>query len=400
VILLNRKFLLLWFSQICSQFAERFFLFVLVLIVYDKLGHTNAGVALLGLAFGLPAIVLGPVAGVVVDLIDRKIILWVINILRGVVLGVLVCLPGLLESGHLLLFFAVLVSSLSQFFIPSELASLSQIVKSKKELLPANSIFITSVYLIGVFGFTLGSMFVAKLSPSFFLGAASVLFFSSAAFLLFLPPLNKHLSHHTVKNFWVQLWRGLGYVKSQKSLRNLLWESLLISTVFSTLTVLGVGFVDQAMQLPKEQFGFLTLVGGLGLFLGIIFLNVLHARKWPLFQIIFWGLGGGGLSFLVFALSNQILLSLAALAVAGFFFAWIMISIQSGLQIFGDKAHQGQIMSLQNMILNFALTFPVFLLGHLADHTGIRFVFVLLAGLLLVEFLRLSLGIRKLIKLR
>ena len=84
VIFSNLGFMLLWLGQLTSQLADRIFVYVLMIIIYQQT-RSNLGVSLPLLAFGIPSVLVGPWAGVLVDRLDRKGILVVTAVARGTV---------------------------------------------------------------------------------------------------------------------------------------------------------------------------------------------------------------------------------------------------------------------------------------------------------------------------
>src|SRR3989344_3267149 len=79
----------LWFGQICSQMAVNTLLFVLALRVYDTT-NSNTAVSVLFLAYGIPAVLFGLVAGTLVDRLDKRRVLVYSDIVRAIfVIGLL-----------------------------------------------------------------------------------------------------------------------------------------------------------------------------------------------------------------------------------------------------------------------------------------------------------------------
>ena len=101
-VLSHRQFLYLWLSQIFSQFAANITLFLLGLIVYRNTG-SNAAVSGLFMAYGIPSILFGLLAGTAVDYIDKRMIILYSCIIRAVLV------LGLLLSSHFVAFVYVLL---------------------------------------------------------------------------------------------------------------------------------------------------------------------------------------------------------------------------------------------------------------------------------------------------
>lgn len=77
----NRNFLILWLGQTVSQFGDTFFRFALTIWIMRTIGiPALAGIMM---AASIPGIILGPVAGTLVDKLNRKNIIIYSDIFRG-----------------------------------------------------------------------------------------------------------------------------------------------------------------------------------------------------------------------------------------------------------------------------------------------------------------------------
>src|SRR5579884_767034 len=88
-VLTNRNFLLLWLAQLISQTILNAANFGIVVLVQD----TTRSPLLTGLAlvsFLLPGVPFSALAGVIVDRLNKRLVLWVSNLLR-VLTMLLVC---------------------------------------------------------------------------------------------------------------------------------------------------------------------------------------------------------------------------------------------------------------------------------------------------------------------
>jgi len=136
-VLSNFGFLALWFGQLNSQLADRVFVYVLMVIAY-RLTHTNLGVAVPLLAFGIPSVLFGPLAGVFVDKWDRKWVLAITSIIRGLL--ILLIIPLVEQSLVLIFMVSFLIYTATQFFAPAESSAIPELVK-RDDLIVANSLF-------------------------------------------------------------------------------------------------------------------------------------------------------------------------------------------------------------------------------------------------------------------
>ena len=83
-ILKNRSFLFLWLGQVISNFGERLNQLALIALVYKKAPGSTIQLAKLLFFIVIPVFAIGPIAGVYVDRWDRKRVMIVSDILRGI----------------------------------------------------------------------------------------------------------------------------------------------------------------------------------------------------------------------------------------------------------------------------------------------------------------------------
>src|SRR5437588_1256028 len=139
-LLRKRNFLLLWLAQLISMtifFASNYALLVLI----EEVTGSTTLVGLAIICFSLPALILGAPAGVFVDRMNKRRVLWASNFLRAI--ATFIFIISLLIDRHQLVpiyLLTLLISSIGQFFTPAEGATIPMLV-SEEELVPALSLF-------------------------------------------------------------------------------------------------------------------------------------------------------------------------------------------------------------------------------------------------------------------
>src|SRR5690349_498527 len=165
-VLKNRSFLLLWLAQLLSQIVFNAANYGVIALV-TAITHSTVMVGLAIVSFTLPAVPFSLLAGVYVDRLDKRLVLWVSNALRAITTGLIVF--ALLWNPHVLvpLFLLTFVISLvTQFFIPAEASAIPLLV-SKNDLAPALSLFNITLTIAQALGFLLLGGLVTALFPSF-----------------------------------------------------------------------------------------------------------------------------------------------------------------------------------------------------------------------------------------
>src|SRR5919107_1574262 len=157
----NRPFLLLWLAQASTQIGGNMVIFGLTVIISKSTGSTTAVSALI-LTFLVPAVLFSAVAGVFVDRLDRRLVLIVTNVLRGLAFLAMFFVGDNLIGIYIL---NVLVSTITVFFGPAE-AAMIPILLPKRQLLAANGIFTLTLNAAFALGFALlGPLVVNLASP-------------------------------------------------------------------------------------------------------------------------------------------------------------------------------------------------------------------------------------------
>src|SRR5579875_1180271 len=141
-LLKKKNFLRLWLAQLISQTIFNASNSALLVLINNITGGSTTGIGLAIICFSIPAILFGAPAGVVVDHMDKRLVLWSSNCLRALatlffVVVLFLNRGGLLPIIYLLTF---LISTIGQFFTPAEGSTIPMLVDSE-ELMPALSLF-------------------------------------------------------------------------------------------------------------------------------------------------------------------------------------------------------------------------------------------------------------------
>jgi MFS family permease len=176
----NRNFRLLFFGQTVSQLGDWFNSVAVFALLLDLTGSATA-VAWMMIVQFLPMAVIGPVAGVVVDRVDRRRLMIATDLLRGVlVLGLLL----VRTREQIWIAYAVMTLTVSgtAFFEPARTATIPN-VTSRDELMPANALSSATWAAMLALGASLGGLVTALAGReiAFVINGAS--FFASAWFI-------------------------------------------------------------------------------------------------------------------------------------------------------------------------------------------------------------------------
>ena len=306
-VLRQRDYGLLWFGGFISMLGD-FVLFVAVPYEIYRITGSTVAMAGMSLAFLLPNILLGSVAGVYVDRWDRRRLMIVVNLLQALSL-----LPLLFvnELGLWVIYAVLLVEScVSQLFGPARVALMPSLLSGgKEELLTANATLGVSHHLARLIGPAVGGVIVATGG----LGAVAVIdsasFVVSAGMLTLIRarPRVRHPSdslEHAALSAWRRLvneWRdGLRVVWHQPVLRALL--------VFGTITAIGEGltitlfvvWTTDALHSDATGYGWVLATQAIGGLAGALVIARLGSRLRPLPLLIGSALAFGAIDLVLF----------------------------------------------------------------------------------------------------
>jgi MFS family permease len=368
-LLKNVRFLQLWVGQGISFVGDAVSMIALVILVVQITGSASAvGGALV--ARLLPTLA-SPLAGVLADRLDRRVVLVASDLARAVlVLGLVLTRDLAVIYG--LVFLMGLARTL---FNPTIRAAFPSVV-GRGDLTRANGLISGTFSVSETVGPALGGVLVATVgvNAAFVLDSATYLI--SAAFLsrISLPRPQREGS----EGFGHELIEGLGYLVGARV--------PLAIVVGTFLTVLAINTTIPAeVFLAKETFGagdagYGLLVGlyGGGMILGTGLVAALGDRL-RLLPLYFLGVFASALALAGTGLSPTFILALGALTIAGFANGIDNVTTDTILQKRVPEAFLGRVFSVRflGFSVGEALAYP--LGGVIVDASGTRFTY-LLAG--------------------
>jgi MFS family permease len=391
-VLRNPKFLALFGSQIFTQVGGNMVLFGLTVTVFG-LTDSNTSVSILLLTFLIPAVIFGAIAGVFVDMFDRrKILIWT-NFARGALFLLLV--PFIDQLGVIYLVTA-LVATLTTFFGPAEAAMIPLVVK-REQLMTANSLFILTLQASFVVGF-------AVLGPlaQTFMGTEVLLVVVAGAYMLgglscwILPQAppgqlgqaSLASARSAVAATFDQLKEGLQYIREH---HNIIWSLTYLAMVASLIGVLGVlgpDFAQSELGLVEGDLVVILLPLGAGLISGIIILNFI-GKYLPRRRLIEGGMIALAISLIILGLAQNLdfltdgddITALLVVVVivayaAGVCYAFVAVPAQTSLQEELPSDVRGRVFGVLNMLVSLASFVPIIIVGPLADYISAAAVIV------------------------
>lgn len=387
MVIINKDFFLLWSGQLVSQIGDKFYSIALAWWILEK---TNSPVAmgLFLVASVLPGLIIGPFAGTLIDHWNRKTVIIVSDIVRGlVVLSVtILSLYGLLTVSHVYLS-AIMISLASAFFNPTIIALIPQIV-AEQQLPRANALS----ELIGatsmIFGPLLGAAFVAFLGFSLVFLLNGMSYILSAFFESFIRT-NGVAAVNTAQEryqFVSEFKKGLRYLSDKRELLIII-AVIGIAHLFVGTLMVALPFLAKSLQGNSvRNLGNLEMMMGIGMF-SAAFLQAKVKEKLQDTHLFLFMMMMGCCYFLI-GISNALgILDVAPymilVLVVGAMIASASIYWRSLLQMNTATEFSGRVFSISNIVGNSSLPVSYGITGVLLSYFSLNTVMIL-AGLGLI----------------
>jgi MFS family permease len=381
----NRNFRRLWLGQVVSQLGD-WLDYVALLTLLLQLTGSGTVVAGMLVARFLPTFFVGPMAGVVVDRLDRKRIMVAADLSRAVaVLGLLL----IRTPGQVWISYAVvaLVVSITAFFEPARTSSIPN-VTGGDELLTANALgAVTWSASLGL-GSALGGLITALAGWRTAI-ALDALSFLCSAWLIGGIVLPRRAASAVRRIGWRSV---LGFNDLLEGARYLWHHPPVGVTVLVKLGWSLAGGVILLHSIFGERIypvwgnaaagiGLLAMARGVGTALGpVISRRLFGGTPQQLARGIGVGFFVGGGLYLVFAAVHQLPLALLVIVVAHAGGSTIWVFSTTLLQILVPDALRGRVFAAELALMTLGMTVSNFATGWALDHLGLSPRF--LAGLL------------------
>jgi MFS family permease len=391
-----RSFLYLILSEFFSQFSMNLFNFALLIVVF-RVANSNSAVSGVVIAFTLPSLIFGVLAGVLVDRWNKKKVLFITNLLRA-----LLVFPLFYFHDNIVVIYIVTfgVSMVTQFFIPAETPIIPLLVK-KKLLLSANALFGMGIYASIFLAYALSGPILFFLGQrNIFIGLA-ILFLIAGFFASIIKVSKSKIEPKKMINipqltFKQEMKIIMEVIYKTKSLSHALFSLTLSQILILVLAVVGPGYAESVLKIPVENFPILFVTPAIiGVALGALIIgSFLHKvskstlTKFGMFllgiSIMLLPYGSKFESREIVQIINQYLPHLVTINVLhimfflafvlGFATAFIFVPANTVLQEETSDESRGKIYGVLNTLIGISSIIPVVLVGGLADLIGVKSV--------------------------
>jgi predicted MFS family arabinose efflux permease len=263
-----RDFRLLWTGQLLSSLGS----WLLVIAVPYKVFELTGSPAATGFAFvaeSVPAMVIGPVAGIAVDRWDRRRTMLAVTLGQAASIAPVAFVH---ESGEVAIVYLALLaeSALAQFYRPAEQALVPGLVGRAEGLTSANALMAVGDAATRLAGASAGGIVFATLGLPAAVAIDAGTYGAAAACLLLLRwrAVPHRVTPRDARSGVAEFREGLRHVAASGQLRRLLAAAAMFLAGNGAFTALLVPYIRLRLHGTAADVGFLVAATGAGFLAG------------------------------------------------------------------------------------------------------------------------------------
>jgi len=371
-----------WFAQVVSLFGDFLALFAVIAVVTFRMHGTAAQVTGLQIAYMVPIVFIGPIAGVFVDRWPLKPTLVSSDLIRAVLALMLIPATSVWQVYVVL----AALSAVSAFFSPAQQVTIRSHVPVHG-LMSANALMQIAFLGSRIIGPATAGAIVAAFTPKvcYIIDVAS--FLVSAALigsvLIVRPPATRAASESSsnrIHQIWIDMRQGFSFIVHHAAV--LFFVVAMASGMF-TIGCFGPLisiWVRDTLQANPSVFGFVSGNVGVGMLIGTQIVRALSKRVTDT-TLVLWGLVGIGAGVLLLGAVPHIAAALTSTFIIGFAFGAIIVPAQTLIQRETPHDMLGRVGSTNASVIFLGQILGLAVSGVLAQFLGVRLVFFLCAVL-------------------
>jgi MFS family permease len=317
----------------------------------------------------IPAFLLAPFAGVLVDRMDRrKVLVWTqaLAMVQSLALAALTLTHVI--NIHEVLALSVFQGIINAFDMPGRQAFMVQMVEDRGDLSNAIAINSSMVNLARLIGPSLAGLVIAATSEGWCFLIDGISYIAVIMSLL-LMKVHGEASKRATTSIVDQLKEGWTYVSNFTPIRTILLLFALISLMGMPFVVLMPVFAAQVLRGGPHTLGFLMGALGVGALISALSL-VLRKSVRGLLKMIPVAAGVFGIGLVGFGFSNRLWLSLLLMLVTGFGMMQGMTASNTIIQTLVPEDKRGRVMSYYTVAFVGMAPFGSLLAGALGHAIG------------------------------
>lgn len=365
----HRNFRLFFIGQSISLIGTWMQQVAMSWLVYDGLTKSSWWLGVVACCNQIPSFFLSPLAGVVVDHVNRHRLVIATQIAAMIQAFVLTLLTmqGIIRVEHVVVL-SVFIGVVNAFDMPGRQAFLSEMIERREDL--GNAIALNSSMFNGarLIGPALAGIILAWTSAGFcFL--INALSYIAVVIALLAMRVPARTNQRPAQNLMAGLREGFVYAFGFAPIRAILLLVAFMSMVGLSYAVLLPVFATDVLGGTAGTYGALMSAAGVGALTGALMLasrkSILGLGRWIMAMPALLGTAMIGFSF-----AQSLVPALACVLVAGFAVMMQLASSNTIIQTIVDEDKRGRVMSLYTMAFMGTAPLGSLLAGFCAERVG------------------------------
>ena len=338
-------------------------------LVY-RLSHSALVLGWVSFAGLVPAFILSPFAGVMVDRWNKHRVLvatQVASALQSAGLAVLTLL-GTITVGHIVLL-SIVQGLINAFDVPGRQSFLVRMIEDRDDLPNAIALNSSMVNMARLVGPSVAGVLIASVGEGWCFTVDAISYLAVIATLLMMTIARREAGGEERKQVLHALKEGVDYARNSRAIVWVIGLLALVSFMGVPYMTLLPMIVTERLAGDARLLGYLTAASGLGALGGALYLasrrSVRGLERITSLSAVTFGAG-----LIVFGLSRNVWLSAPMMFVAGLGMMVQMASSNTILQTISDERMLGRVMSLFAMAFMGMSPFGSLFGGLVAEHLG------------------------------
>ncbi|TBX44246.1 MFS transporter [Bacillus thuringiensis] len=306
----NIPFRNLFLALSISTLGDWFYSVALMGLIY-KNTSSPLMISMILLSSALPRLLLSPFVGVIIDRFNKKKIMILADVFRGVL--ILFVIPF---SNNLVALFSITIlnSIASIFFVPARQTIIPKIV-SENQLIIANSLSNVVYGAMGILGASLGGILTAVTSYKISFLINSISFFICASIVFFTPiPIIKIKNILKDITYMQSIVEGYKFILQNNLVGALVLVGMSWGIVAGAYQVLIIIYATQVFNAGDVGIGVLYSTQGLGILVGSLLVAKYFSSNIERMKKVFgWAYFTQSIFFVFFIVTNQLWLGVILL---------------------------------------------------------------------------------------
>lgn len=391
-----KNYMLLFIANFISRFGDSIDAIAYSFMVYELTGSKM----LMGTLFAvnaIPNIVLSPFAGVIADRFNKKKLITMGYLGRGIMVSITAVMlyTNILQPWHL--FIITLVNSTFETLVSPATISILPLLLSEDMYLMANSFSNSAYKFAELLGTAMAGVFIALIGTSGAIFIDGATFFIAVLLISFMKVKGDKISKEKieVKAYFDDLKEGFSFVKNSYLIRTVLILFALINFCLAPINVLMPAFVSEVLM---EDATALSIIES-GIIIGMIlggFAVAPIGSKIKNHTLMSWGIIFFGVSYSLLYFPGNILsagiysmiMSTVAAFLLGFTIPFVTSPIVTKIMLNTEKSMMGRVGAFMTMVSCCAIPLGSAITGTITELLPMTTIFAIMGGIIILTGIR------------